>query len=50
MPFFKDAMSYGNLYVHFNIKMPERGDLDEEKLEMMSKILPGPRFVPLPKE
>ncbi len=33
MPFFKDAMGYGNLYVKFNVTMPKKGELSKEMIE-----------------
>lgn len=30
MPFFKDAMGHGNLYIRFNVKFPKRGQLTKE--------------------
>jgi len=27
MPFYGDAMSYGNLYIVFNIEFPKKGEL-----------------------
>lgn len=42
MPFFKDCMSYGNLYVKFDVIFPTRGELKPEQVEALKKILPGP--------
>lgn len=42
MPFFKDAMSYGNLYVKFDVVFPKRGELKPEQIEGLKKILKGP--------
>lgn len=36
MPFYKDAMSYGNLYVKFNIDFPKRGSFKPEQLEALA--------------
>jgi hypothetical protein len=33
MPFFKDAMGQGNLYVKFIVTMPKRGELTKENIE-----------------
>jgi hypothetical protein len=30
MPFYKDNMSYGNLYVKFQVTMPKKGELQKE--------------------
>ena len=27
MPFYKDAMSYGNLYINFEVDFPKKGEL-----------------------
>lgn len=32
MPFFKDAMGQGNLYVKFIVQMPKRGELTPENI------------------
>ena len=42
MPFFKDAFSHGNLYIHFKVLFPKRGDLKKEQQEALKKVLPGP--------
>jgi DnaJ family protein A protein 2 len=40
MPFHKDAMSYGNLYIQFEIEFPKKGDM--KNLDDLKKILPTP--------
>jgi DnaJ family protein A protein 2 len=45
MPFFKDAFSYGNLYVKFSVTFPERGLLTPDKCEALKRILPAPKTV-----
>lgn len=42
MPFFKDAMGQGNLYVKFKVQMPKRGELTKEQMEQIKTTLPGP--------
>jgi DnaJ family protein A protein 2 len=41
MPFYKDAMSHGNLYIDFTIEFPKKGDL--KNVEELKKILPVPK-------
>lgn len=41
MPFFKDAMSQGNLYIEFDVEFPRKGEL--KSLESLKNILPVPR-------
>ena len=43
MAFFKDPMSHGNLFVKFDVDFPKKGQLTEEQLEGLKKILPGPQ-------
>jgi DnaJ-class molecular chaperone len=50
MPFFKDAMGHGNLYIKFLVQMPKRGELNPDQLTQLSKIIPGPKITPLKKE
>lgn len=38
MPFFKDAMGHGNLYIKFNVKFPKRGQLTKEQVEALGKV------------
>jgi len=45
MPYYKDAMSHGNLYVEFSIEFPKNGEIKE--LEALTKILPGPKAKPV---
>jgi hypothetical protein len=33
MPFFKDAMGHGNLYVKFSVDFPKRGEISKEKCD-----------------
>jgi DnaJ-class molecular chaperone len=39
LPFFKDAMGAGNLYVKFKVVMPKRGELTAEQSEQLKKVL-----------
>jgi DnaJ family protein A protein 2 len=44
MPFYKDAMGHGNLYIDFTIEFPKKGEL--QNIEELSKILPVPKNIP----
>jgi len=48
MPFHKDAMSYGNLYIQFEIEFPKKGDM--KNIEDLKKILPSPPSVQFDKK
>jgi len=41
MPFYKDAMSHGNLYIDFTVEFPKKNEL--KNLEELKKILPVPK-------
>lgn len=41
MPFHKDAMSYGNLYIQFEIEFPKKGEM--KNIEDLKKVLPTPK-------
>lgn len=41
MPFFKDAMSHGNLYITFTVEFPKKNEI--KNLEELKKILPVPK-------
>lgn len=30
MPFFKDSMCYGNLFINFNVEFPKKGTITED--------------------
>jgi len=40
MPFYKDAMSFGNLYIKFEVEFPKKGEM--KNIEELKKILPVP--------
>lgn len=40
MPFYKDAMSFGNLYIKFEVEFPKKGEMKNP--EDLKKILPVP--------
>jgi DnaJ-class molecular chaperone len=39
MPFFKDKMSYGNLFVKFEVVFPKRGELKENQLNALKDVI-----------
>lgn len=41
MPFFRDAMSHGNLYIQFEVEFPKKNQL--KNVEELKKILPVPK-------
>jgi DnaJ family protein A protein 2 len=41
MPFYKDAMSHGNLYVNFDVEFPKPNEL--KNIEGLKKVLPIPK-------
>jgi len=41
MPFYKDAMSHGNIYITFDVEFPKRNEL--KNLDELKKILPVPK-------
>jgi len=47
LPFYKDAMSHGNLYISFKVDFPKRGELKQDQLEALRKVLPGPKHAPV---
>ena len=38
MPFYKDSMSYGNLYINFKVAFPKSGELKEAQLKELRKV------------
>lgn len=45
MPFFKDEMSSGNLFIEFEVVMPLRNELKKKHIKKLKKILKGPKHV-----
>merc|ERR1712159_697950 len=43
MPFFKDSLSYGNLFIKFSVEFPKKGAISEADTNALKKILPGPK-------
>lgn len=41
MPFYKDPMSYGNLYIEFIVNFPKKNTISGVNLEKIGKILGG---------
>lgn len=41
MPFYKDAMSHGHLYIEFLITYPKKNSITPVNLEKIAKILGG---------
>ena len=39
MPFYKDAFSYGNLIIIFEVEFPKKGELKPEQIEALKKVL-----------
>ena len=39
MPFFKDPEHFGNLYIHFRVVFPKSGEIPNENLKILSKVL-----------
>jgi DnaJ family protein A protein 2 len=38
MPYYKDAMSYGNLHVQFEVEFPKRNQLKPEQIDVLRKV------------
>jgi len=49
MPFYQDSMSYGNLFIKFDVEFPKPGSLKPDAVENLKKVLPGPKIQPPPK-
>jgi DnaJ family protein A protein 2 len=49
LPFYKDPMGHGNLYIKFKIDFPKRGELKPDQVEQLKKVLPGPKLTALDK-
>lgn len=43
MPFFKDAMGHGNMYVKFDVEFPGKGDLEKAQIDALKEVLTGPK-------
>ena len=41
LPFYKDAMSYGNLYIEFIVQFPKKGTIKGGDVEKLTKLLNG---------
>ena len=41
LPFYKDAMSYGNLYIEFFVQFPKKGAIKGGDLDKVAKLLKG---------
>ena len=41
MPFYKDPMSHGNLYIEFIVNFPKKNQISGTNLEKIAKILNG---------
>ena len=41
MPFYKDPMSHGNLYIEFKITYPKKGSITGPNVEKLAKALGG---------
>lgn len=39
MPYYKDPMSYGNLYIEFFVEFPKKNALTKEKIEKVKNLL-----------
>jgi len=39
MPFFKNPTHFGNLYIHFRVIFPKKGELSAENLKILSNVL-----------
>lgn len=49
MPFYRDKMSHGHLFIKFSVIMPARGELKENQIKELQSLLPGPKLQPLDK-
>ncbi|CAD8083078.1 unnamed protein product [Paramecium sonneborni] len=46
MPCYKDAMSEGDLHIRFEVEFPLPGQLKNDQIEQLKKVLPGPKQQP----
>jgi DnaJ-class molecular chaperone len=42
MPYYKDAMSHGNLYIEFEVEYPKKNTINSEKVQVLRNILNTP--------
>lgn len=49
LPFYRDAMSHGNLIIKFKVKFPRGSDLTDDIKAALEKVLPGPKTGPAAK-
>ena len=38
MPYYKDAMSHGNLYIKFLVQFPKKGELKDHQIKELQKV------------
>lgn len=38
MPFYKDAMGHGNLYIKFLVQFPKKGELKDPQIKELQKV------------
>lgn len=41
LPFYKDIISHGNLYIEFIVEFPKKNSFTKSQIEAFSKILKG---------
>lgn len=41
MPFYKDPMSHGNLYIEFIVSFPKKNSISSANIEKIAKVLGG---------
>jgi DnaJ family protein A protein 2 len=46
MPFYRDNMSFGNLFIKFTVNFPKRGELSDKQIQGLKDLLPGPKYQP----
>lgn len=42
MPYYKDGMSHGNLYIEFEVEYPKKNSINPEKAKVLKEILNVP--------
>jgi DnaJ family protein A protein 2 len=45
MPFYRDNMSFGNLFIRFTVSFPKRGEFNDKQIEGLRNLLPGPKYI-----